>query len=140
MYKQGQFGAQAYARIGDETGVVDASPQRLGVLLFEGARKAIALARMHMRAGNVAEKGAQISKASRIIVAGLKEGLDMQRGGELAVRLAGHYDFLNHHLTQANIKNDEQMLIDADRHLSILENAWRSASPAVVRAAAPVEA
>ena len=52
MYSSG--GASAYSRVGMQTSVVDASPHRLIVLLYEGARKALAVARMAAQSGDIA--------------------------------------------------------------------------------------
>lgn len=42
MFSPAQSGANAYARVGIETGVMGASPHRLIAMLYEGARNAIA--------------------------------------------------------------------------------------------------
>ena len=57
MFSPGHAGANAYARVGIETSVMGASPHRLTVLLYQGARQAIAQSRMHLQQGNVAERG-----------------------------------------------------------------------------------
>ncbi len=51
MFSPGHAGANAYARVGVETGVMGASPHRLIVMLYQGARQAIAQARMHLQQG-----------------------------------------------------------------------------------------
>lgn len=61
-------GAKAYARVGVESGVMSADPHQLIVLLFDGAQAAIRAARIHLQAGNTAEKGKSISKALDIYV------------------------------------------------------------------------
>jgi len=127
MFSTNQFGANAYARVGAQTGVFGASPQRLAVMMFEASRAAIVQARLHIRADRMAEKGVAISKAVKIIGGGLKDGLDMERGGALAVRLAGHYDAMLSRLTQANLQNDEALLTEVDQMLAALEEAWRKA-------------
>ncbi|SDV46576.1 flagellar export chaperone FliS [Chitinasiproducens palmae] len=129
MYAPSSFGANAYARIGTDTGVVGASPQRLTIMMFEASRTAIAQARLHLRAGRLAEKGVAIAKAVRIIGGGLKEGLDTDNGGDLAARLVGHYDSMLQQLTEANLGNDETRLANVDQMLAVLENAWRTAVP-----------
>ena len=129
MFSAGQFGANAYARVGAQTATFGASPQRLAIMMFEASRAAIVQARLHMRAGRMAEKGAAIKKAVLIIGGGLKEGLDMESGGVLAQRLAGHYDAMLDKLTRANLYNDESLMSDVDQMLSALEDAWRNAPP-----------
>ena len=79
-------GAGAYARVGVESGVMSASPHQLISMLFDGAGTAIRAAALHMREGQVAEKGKAISKALDIVNNGLLAALDREKGGELADR------------------------------------------------------
>ena len=68
-------GAGAYARVGVESGVMSASPHQLISMLFDGAGTAIRAAALHMREGQVAEKGKAISKALDIVNNGLLAAL-----------------------------------------------------------------
>ena len=62
MFSQGHAGASAYARVGVETGVMGANPHRLILMLYQGARKAVAQARMHLQQGNIGPRGEAISR------------------------------------------------------------------------------
>lgn len=136
MFSPAQSGANAYARVGVETGVMGASPHRLIAMLYEGARKAIAQARMHLQNGNVAARGEAIGKAIRIIQSGLQQSLNREVGGEIAARLDALYEYMARRLLQANIKQSESMLIEVDGLLATLEEAWLGIGPEVARAAA----
>jgi flagellar protein FliS len=131
MYSSGQSGASAYARVNVETGVIGASPHRLIVMLYQGARRAISISRMHLKSGNVPGKGKAIGHAVQIISAGLYQGLNMEAGGELAERLGSVYDYMVRRLIQANAANDESMLIEVDTLLASLEEAWTAIGPEV---------
>ncbi|CAP42494.1 flagellar export chaperone FliS [Bordetella petrii] len=122
------YSARSYTDIGLETQVLSASPERLITLLFNGARAAIAQARLHLEAGRVAERGAAISKATRIVDEGLKTGLDMEAGGEMAANLANLYDYIVRTLLLANLKGDATQLDTADRLLAELAQAWQAAN------------
>lgn len=122
-------GANAYARVGVETGVMSASPHQLIVMLFEGAQTALRAARLHMQQGNVTEKGKSISKAIDIVNNGLIAGLDHERGGEIAGQLGALYDYVVRLLLQANLHNDEQRLDEAARLLEDIGSAWREIAP-----------
>ena len=122
------YSARSYTDIGLETQVLSASPERLITLLFNGARAAIAQARLHLEAGRVAERGAAISKATRIVDEGLKTGLDMEAGGEMAANLANLYDYIVRTLLLANLKGDAAQLDLADRLLAELAQAWQAAN------------
>jgi len=122
-------GAGAYARVGVESGVMSASPHQLIVMLFDGAQAAIRTARLHMQAGNVAEKGKAISKAIDIVNQGLLAALDHERGGELAGRLEQLYDYVARLLLRANLHNDERSLDEASALLEQIGSAWRQIKP-----------
>jgi flagellar protein FliS len=113
-----------------------ASPHRLIVLLYQGARQAIAQARMHLQQGNVAERGMAISKAIRIIESGLQQSLNRDVGGEIAERLNALYSYMARRLLEANIKQSETMLVEVDGLLATLEEAWIGIAPEIARMAA----
>ena len=127
----GQFGANAYSRVGVQTSVVDASPHKLIVLLYEGARKALAMARVAVESGDVAQKGKSITKAIGIIGSGLQDSLDLKAGGEIAGRLNALYDYMNRRLVEAALRADDKLIIEVDGLLANLEDAWKSIGPAV---------
>jgi flagellar protein FliS len=136
MFSPGHAGANAYARVGVETGVMGASPHRLIVLLYQGARQAIAQARMHLQQGQVPDRGKAISKAIRIIESGLQSSLNLEVGGEIAGRLNALYSYMARRLLEANIKQSEAMLVEVDGLLATLEEAWIGIAPEIARMAA----
>ena len=140
MFSPGHAGANAYARVGVETGVMGASPHGLIAMLFQGARKAIAQARMHLQQGDVGKRGEAISKAIRIIESGLQQALDRNVGGEIADRLHALYGYMARRLLEANMKSSEAMLIEVDGLLATLEEAWAGVGPEAARMAAQASA
>lgn len=121
--------AESYARLGVEAAVSTADPHRLVMMLFDGAIAAISLARIHLEAGNVAEKGSSISKAINLIDDGLKASLDIEAGGELAERLAALYDYMTQRLLFANLKNNLAALDEVSELLGSLREAWSLIAP-----------
>lgn len=105
---------------------MSASPEKLITLLYNGARTAIAQAKIHLNAGQIAERGAAISKATRIIDEGLKLGLNLEAGGEMAQNLSQLYDYIVRTLLIANLKADVEQLDLADRLLADLADAWQT--------------
>lgn len=122
----GSYSVRSYADIGLETQILGATPERLITLLFQGARAAIGQARIHMEAGRIAERGAAISKAIKIVDEGLKTGLNMEAGGDIAANLANLYDYIIRTLLTANLKTDIEQLDIADRLLADLAEAWQT--------------
>lgn len=125
----GARGASAYVRVGVESDVMSASPHRLIALLFDGADSAIRTAAIHLRDGNVAEKGRAISRALDIVNNGLLASLDRERGGELAGNMASLYDYIARLLLRANLRGDLSALEEAGRLLCDLGAAWREIDP-----------
>ena len=122
----GSQSVRSYADIGLETQVLGASPERLITLLYMGARAAIGQARIHLQEGRVAERGAAISKAIKIVDEGLKTGLNMEAGGEIAANLARLYDYIVRTLLTANLPAHAEQLDIADRLLADLAEAWQT--------------
>ncbi len=125
MYASMNNAISAYQRIGVETGVESADPHKLILMLFEGAQEALARAKMHMQNNEIAEKGQMISKAIMIIDHGLKASLDMNAGGDLAIKLRALYDYMIHRLLFANIQNNLEIVNEVNRLLSELYSAWK---------------
>ncbi|GAB7545197.1 flagellar export chaperone FliS [Cupriavidus ulmosensis] len=122
--------ANAYANVGVQTGAMSASPHRLIVMLFDGARAAIARARFHMEAGKIADKGMAISKAIEIIDSGLRASLDHGASAELAGNLDALYEYMTRQLMLGNLHNDDDRLFEVDKLLADLASAWSQIDPA----------
>jgi flagellar secretion chaperone FliS len=124
MFGSVNYGANAYAKVGVETGVAAASPHKLIVMLYDGALVAISSALTHMKSGNIAEKGLSISKAILIIDSGLRASLDKKAGGEIAQNLDALYEYMSRQLVQANLKNQPELLNEVYALLLDLKSAW----------------
>jgi len=126
MYTETTRAASSYAKVDVEVGVMSASPQALVVMLYDGAIKAIALARAEMLRKDFAAKGEQLSKAIGIIDEGLNASLDLEAGGEIALNLAALYDYMTRQLMVANLRNEPDILDEVSRLLRELKGAWES--------------
>ncbi|EHK63409.1 flagellar export chaperone FliS [Achromobacter arsenitoxydans] len=122
----GSYSVRSYADIGLETQVMSATPERLITLLYQGARAAIGQARIHLQEGRVSERGTAITKAIKIVDEGLKMGLNMEAGGDIAANLSRLYDYIVRTLLMANLKADVEQLDIADRLLADLAEAWQT--------------
>jgi flagellar protein FliS len=129
MFGMSRSPVASYAQVSTDIAVETADPHRLILMLFEGARAAIWLARAHMERHEIAEKGAAISKAIDIVNSGLLASLDIEKGGELAERLASLYEYISHRLLWANLKNNLAALDEANQLLGELQSAWAMIAP-----------
>ena len=124
MFGSSQRGANAYAKVGLETGVVAASPHKLIVMLFDGALVAVRAAAVHMKARDIEKKGAAISKAINIVQNGLRASLDKKAGGEIAASLDSLYEYICSRLVSANLTNQTEILDEVITLLADLKGAW----------------
>ncbi|CAG2133660.1 flagellar export chaperone FliS [Cupriavidus plantarum] len=117
-------GINAYAQVGVQTGVMSASPHKLIVMLYDGARSAIARAKFHLENGELEARGNAISKAINIIDNGLRAVLDHEAGGEISANLESLYEYMTRRLLLANLRNDASLLDEVDALLENLASAW----------------
>jgi flagellar secretion chaperone FliS len=110
--------------------VLAASPLKLVQLLYAAALDSIAAARRHLHRGDIQARVRAINKTLRI-VAELSRCLNHEMGGDLSRSLAGLYTYVIRRLIEANAAQKEAPLADAERLLSMLEEAWRSCAPGV---------
>jgi flagellar protein FliS len=122
-------GANAYANIGVETGVIAASPHKLISMLFDGALVSIAMAKKYMSAGDIKNKGESITKAILIIDNGLRASLNKNVGGEIALNLDALYEYMSRRLFTANTSNDLQILDEIHGLLDEIRGAWEQINP-----------
>lgn len=113
-----------YRRVGVETSVNTASPHQLIKLLLDGFFDSIAAARGAIRANDVELKAKAFKRAIGIVNEGLKGGLDMQVGGDLASNLSNLYAYVSLRLTQANLHNDETILDECVKLMTPVREAW----------------
>lgn len=117
--------ASAYKMVGAQSSVDGADAHQLIVLVFDGLLQAVNAARGALARGEVALKGEQIQRAVRLLEEGLKGGLDMARGGELARQLRALYDYCIERLTQANLRNDGEALAEVVRLVTPVAEGWK---------------
>ncbi|CAG1005003.1 Flagellar secretion chaperone FliS [Methylophilaceae bacterium] len=121
-------GVTEYKRINLETGIVDANPQRLIVMLYEGAIEACQLGLMHMRQNNIVQKGESLSKAIMIVESGLRLSLDRNAGGEIAESLDALYGYMSNRLYLGHLQNNPDYILEVIKHLVELKSAWEAIS------------
>ncbi len=116
-------GLQAYQRVNTQTSIIDADPHKLIQLLYDGALERINMAKARVQAKDYAGKGKLIGKAIEII-GGLRGFLDFEKGGDLAARLEGLYDYMERTLLEASAKNDIAKLDEVANLLRSIKEGW----------------
>jgi flagellar protein FliS len=111
---------QAYQK----TQVMTSRPDKVLLLLYEGAIRFTKLAAQKTRENNIPEKGKYISRALAII-SELMNTLDHEKGGVLAADLENLYMFMMDKLIDANIKNNPEDCDAVEKLLTTLYGAWK---------------
>ncbi len=117
--------SSAYKRVAVETGVQGADAHQLVDLLFDTLAQSLNQARGAMERGEVQAKGEALGRAVRILDEGLKSGLNLREGGELADRLHQLYDYGVQRLTQANLRNDSAAVAEVIGLIEPIADAWK---------------
>lgn len=116
--------ANTYKAVGLETSVSGASPHQLVSLLFDALQQSLAAAKGAILSGDFPAKGRSISRVVRILEEGLKAGLDVERGGDLAANLLSLYDYCILKTTEANLRNDATMIDEVIRLVRPISDGW----------------
>lgn len=126
MFGMKKAGVNAYASVGLETGVVDASPLKLVIMLYDGAITACIQAQQALAAHDVIKKGESLTKAMSIIDSGLRASLNKRSGGEIAVKLDELYQYMTRTLMEANLRQNAEKVNEIQQLLMELKQAWEA--------------
>jgi flagellar protein FliS len=107
------------------TQIETASPERLLILLYDGAIRSLNHARVAIDERNRQKANRSFQKAQAIITE-LQGVLDMSVG-EIAKNLYALYDYFTRRLIEANIKQDGAIAGEVLEHLKDLRSAWKQA-------------
>ncbi len=116
-------GIEEYRKVGAHGGIQNASPYRLVQMLMQGAADRLAAARGCIERGEVAGKGENCSRAIRILDE-LRDGLDMERGGEIAANLDRLYEYMNRRVVMGNLRDDPEAIDEVLRLLGEIRAGW----------------
>ena len=112
-----------------EAEVLSANPLGLVRLLYRGAIEAIATARRCLAAGDIAGRSQAITKAVKIVTE-LAFSLDHQKGAELSRTLVELYDYVQRLLIDANCRQVDPPLAEAQELMATLQEAWEKCESA----------
>jgi flagellar protein FliS len=112
-----------------KSAVLTASSEQLVVMLYDGAHRFLSQASIAMREREI-EGGHQKLRRAEAIINHLNETLDMEQGGEVAVRLQRIYQFFTRHLNEARVKQDPDRVDQVDSLVLELREAWSRAARA----------
>ncbi|QKI89557.1 flagellar export chaperone FliS [Thiomicrorhabdus xiamenensis] len=125
--------AQQYAKNFVETAVSEATPHKLVDMLYSGAIKNLKLAKLFIEQKQFAKK-AEFSNKALAIISSLKDGVDLERGGDVAENLFSLYDYCHRTVFEATAKNDIAKIDEVIEHISGLQGAWQQMPEEIKRA------
>jgi flagellar protein FliS len=108
-----------------ETAITTQNRGRLVVMLYDGAIKFLRQAVKDLQQNDFAAKGKHIARAQDILYE-LNTVLDIEKGGQVAKNLRTLYNFMQRHLSEANLRKDPQMIQEVIGMLDELNQSWRA--------------
>lgn len=107
--------------------ILSASPERLILMLFDGALAAMNRAKDGFALENVRDRNETISNnliKAQNIFGELQRSIRMDKGGDFGDRMFNLYDFYNTKLNEANFKKSQEPIDTVIRLFSEVRDAW----------------
>lgn len=120
-----------------ESAILTAPPERLVVMLYDGARRFLHQAAVAMRERDIPAAHERLRRAEAIIDH-LRATLDMEQGGEVAQRLDAIYVFCSRQLAEGRMRQQPEALEQVGELLGELREAWVQIAHAPAAAAVEV--
>lgn len=116
----------AYVNQYQNNQILNASPEQILIMLYDGA---IRFCRQAMQAMDNGDRKVQAEKISRsmAIVCEFANTLNHEVGGDIATDLDALYSFMTRELSNANVKNDRKSLETVENLLVGLRETWGEA-------------
>ena len=108
-----------------EAEILSADPLQLVRLLYRGALDEIVRARSCLAMRDIPGRVRAVNKAIRIVTE-LAVSLNHQQGGEISRGLVELYDYVQRLLIDANCRQADEPLAEAQKLMSTLQEAWEN--------------
>lgn len=117
-----------YARTYRANAVLTASPGQLVLMLYDGALKALDLARDGFAISEDDPRRIQLINEqllkAQAILGELQSGLNLEAGGEFAQTMHRLYDYHLRRLLEANLRKQIEPVIEVEKLVRELRDAW----------------
>lgn len=107
-----------------QNSITTASPGELTLMLYNGCLKFIGQASKAIENKNIQEKNINIQKAQKIITELM---ITLNKDYEVSKNLEALYEYMNHRLIEANIKNDQTILKEVENFVVEFRDTWKQA-------------
>lgn len=105
-----------------QNSITTASPGDLTLMLYNGCLKFIGQASKAIEDLNIQERNINIQKAQKIITELM---ITLNKDHEISKNLEVMYEYINHRLIEANIKNDQSILKEVENYVIEFRDAWK---------------
>lgn len=105
-----------------QNSVTTASPGELTLMLYNGCLKFLGKAKIAIEQKNIEEKNHNIQR-SQAIIAELMSTLNMDI--EISKQMLPLYEYMNHRLVEANIKNDPSIIEEVEGLVTEFRDTWK---------------
>ena len=109
-----------------DSAILTAPPERLLVMLYDGANRFLIQAATALRGGDLSSMNERLRRAEAIITE-LRQTLDMSQG-QVAANLESIYSFCQRLLLEARLKQDPEKIEQVAKLLRELRDAWDQAA------------
>jgi flagellar protein FliS len=112
-----------YKTVDLRSAVASASPHQLIAMLYDGALTALANAKGCIIRKDIEGRAKALNKANSIVL-GLKDFLDIEKGGEIAENLDRLYDYITRGIIEANRTQSAEKTQELISLLLELKKGW----------------
>lgn len=105
-----------------QNAVTTVSPGEVTLMLYNGCLKFIKQASLAMENKQIETKNTNIQKAQKII---RELMLTLNMDLEISKNMSVLYEYMNHRLTEANVKNDRTILTEVEGLVVEFRDTWR---------------
>ena len=114
--------AQSVHQAYKNNSISTASPGELTLMLYNGCLKFLGKAKLAITEKNIQEKNVNLQKAQKIIQE-LMVTLNMNI--EISQSMMQMYEYMNHRLIDANLKNDVQIIGEVEGYVLEFRDTWK---------------
>lgn len=115
-----------YLKQYQRTEVETATPEKILILLYDGAIQFLNKALIALNEKNIQEIHNNIVGAEHILLEFMNT-LDFEQGGDFAIRLNALYQYFYNRLVEANMKKDKEIVKEVLNFLVDLRATWKQA-------------
>lgn len=115
--------AEQYAHTYVDTAVSEAGPHKLVEMLYDNALKQMKLAKIFIEQKDYEKKARHINNALSSVML-LRDGLNPDKGGEIAQNLDALYSYCYRRIMEASVENNVSILDEVTEYIQDLKSAW----------------